>query len=387
MAVQSAPGLPILVNSVDGGLLDWAVADEEGRAVFDAAGVDMVTTLEQSQWSTVAGVEAGDEIDMRWRNGPDPTVLGQVTVVFPAPGAHPDPDEPGFTLVSLGCGESFSGAPDGTVSVTLDVLPGCVTTEGTVNVIAYAQGGPNIAVLAYAHVPDVDWTEGEAVEVTLPGWNETLPEYPFSTTDPIANPVFNTSHTQWIEGVEFPMPRRSGVGNTRLFPIPDAVESMQFTGSVDLADGEARMFFGQKVAYAPGGFDLPVSSLLLPAITGSAAQKVDGRWELSISGPGSFAEGDAVLLQTRWLGGFWAVMTPPDGFSAILPDVPAELQDAAPADDDVLDTPFAVLAETDAHEGYAEFRARGAYFFAGPTVLPDQGESLVRGTIYFPFPF
>ncbi|MEM6293807.1 MAG: hypothetical protein AAGA54_21205 [Myxococcota bacterium] len=378
-------GQPVLVSADDGSPLAWTMSDADGVAVFEDPGITMVSTLRGTQWTSIDGVQPGDELWLVWRPFPDETVLGQVEVELPL--QHPTPDETGFSQVSIGCSDTFVGAPDGTLSVMLDILPGCVTPGETVNVIAYAQGGPQIAIVGAATATDVAWIEDDTVTVTLDSWQPSPPAYTFTTTKPLEHVVYNTTHTQWIDGVEFPMPRRSNAQGTQLYPIPALTDFMQFAGSVDLDDGPSRMAWAQKRAYAEGGYEMPIAQSLLDPIDGASATLVDGRWQLAIETTGDFADHDALLFQTRWLGGFWAVMAPPGAGSVTLPTLPDELAAQGPGDGDSLDTPFAIVVETDVHEGYDALRPRGSWFFSGPDVWPDVEESFVRGAVFFPAPF
>lgn len=80
--------------------------------------------------------------------------------------------------------------------------------------------------------------------------------------------------------------------------------------------------------------------------------------------------------------GLWAVAG-----VVTLPVLPEALVDLGPGASDTLDTSIVVVADTDVHKGYDEFRARGSWFFSGPGIVPDEAESLVRGTVFFPVPF
>lgn len=382
-----ASGQTVVASTADGTVLDSMTSDARGIARFPSADVTMLSALDQQQWTSIAGVEAGDELWMTWRPLPDTTVLGTLQVELPADNLHPTPDDPGFTQVSIGCGDAFGGAPPGTPSVTLDIEARCITESGHLNVIAYAQGGPSITVVATASLLEVEWTAGEMTVVSLGSWDGVLDDLVYATSDPVSQPVVNTTHTQWIEGVEFPMPRRSALGGTRLFPADAPVDWLQHTGSTDLGDGPSRMSYAQRRTFDGADYEFPTTALLLPEVEAASASQEDGRWTLSVSGPRPFDEADAILMQTRWLGGFWAVMTPADQRSVTLPVLPDTLTGTGPGPSDTLDTPFVVIAEADAYEGYDEFRSRGAWFFSGPGILPDVDESLVRGTVFFPVPF
>jgi len=176
-----------------------------------------------------------------------------------------------------------------------------------------------------------------------------------------------------------------------LFPAPSLADELQYTGSTDLGGGSpppSRMFFGERAAVPMGGsHDIPISELLLPEISGTSATRVDGHWQLSLQSSQDFDGTDAVMLQSRWAGGFWAVMAPPTQTSVVLPDLPAELLTTGLGEGDTLDTPFAVVVDVESFDGYDAFRPRGSYFFSGPDVLPGEVESFVRGAVYFPVPF
>ncbi len=383
----AAPVQPVLASAADGSVVEWLMSDAEGEAVLAADGVAMVSSVNASQWTTIVGVEPGDTLWMHWRPFPDDTALGTLEVLMPNLDVHPTPEDPGFSQLSIGCGETFVGGPAATESFTLEIQPPCVTGSGHLNLIAYAQGGPSIAVVGTASMLGVEWEEGETTTVTLESWDGTLDDVLFTTEDPIAQPVFNTTHTQWIEGVEFPMPRRSSVEGTRLFVADAAVDWLKHTGSTDLGAGASRMAFAQRRAYDGADYELLTTSQLTPEIASASATQKDGRWVLTVSGPETFEDMDGILLQTRWLGGFWAVLLPPDQTSVSLPELPDDLANLGPSPADALDAPFAVAAQTDVHAGYAEFRPRGAWFFSGPDTVPDVDESLVRGTVFFPVPF
>lgn len=382
----AAPGQTVVASTADGTVLDWMTSDARGIATLPSADVAMISALEQIQWTSIAGVEPGDELWMNWRRLPDTAVVGTLQVELPAANLHPTPDDPGFTQVSIGCGDSFGGAAPGTPSVTLDIEARCVTASDHLNVIVYAQGGPSITIVATAALLEVDWTPGETTVVTVESWNGELGDLVYTTSDPVSHPVVNTTHTQWIEGVQFPMPQRSATGGTRLFPADAPVDWLQHTGSTDLGDGPSRMVYAQRRAFDGADYEFPTTALLMPEIQGATASVEEGRWTLEVSGPRPFEPADAILMQTRWLGGFWAVMTPADQVSVTLPVLPEALSDSGPSDTDTLETPFVVVAETDVHESYDEFRSRGAWFFSGPGIVPDVDESLVRGTVFFPVP-
>lgn len=383
----AGPEQPVLASAADGSVVEWLMSDAAGEAVLAADGVAMVSSVNASQWTTIVGVEPGDTLWMQWRPFPDDTVLGTLEVVMPDLDVHPTPEEPGFSQLSIGCGETFVGGPAATESFTLEIQPPCVTGSGQLNLIAYAQGGPSIAVVGTASMLGLEWEEGQTTTVTLENWSGTLDDVLFTTEDPITQPVFNTTHTQWLEGVEFPMPRRSSSEGTRLFVADAPVDWLKHTGSTDLGKGASRMAFAQRRAYDGADYELLTTSQLTPEIASASATQKDGRWVLSVSGPGTFEDMDGMLLQTRWLGGFWAVLLPPDQTSVTLPELPDDLANLGPSPADTLDAPFAVAAETDAHQGYAEFRPRGSWFFSGPDIVPNVDESLVRGTVFFPVPF
>lgn len=383
----AGPEQPVLASAADGSVLEWVTSDAKGMAVLSAEGVAMVSSVDGPQWTTIVGVEPGDTLWMQWRPFPDETPLGTLEVLMPALEDHPTPSEAGFSQLSIGCGDTFTGGPAAMESFTLEIQPRCVTESGQVNLIAYAQGGPSIAVVGTTSQLGIEWTEGETTTVTLEGWDGTLSDVLFTTEDPIAQPVFNTTHTQWIEGIEFPMPRRSSAEGTRLFTANAPLEWLEHTGSTGLGTGASRMAYAQRRVFDGEDYAFPTTSLLTPEITSTSATQENGRWVLSVAGPNPFDGLDGMLLQTRWLGGFWAVLLPPERAEVTLPDLPEALADLGPSPADTLDAPFAVAADTDIHDGYAEFRPRGAWFFSGPGIVPDVDESLVRGTVFFPFPF
>ena len=383
----AAPQQPVLASAADGSVIEWVLSDADGEAVLASDGVAMISSVNASQWTTIVGVEPGDTLWMQWRPFPDDTVLGTLEVLMPDLDAHPTPDDTGFSQLSIGCGETFVGGPAATESFTLEIQPPCVTDSGQLNLIAYAQGGPSIAVVGTTSLLGIEWEEGETTTVTLENWDGTLDDVLFTTEDPITQPVFNTTHTQWIEGVEFPMPRRSSSEGTRLFAADAPVDWLKHTGSTDLGAGPSRMAYAQRRAFDGADYELLTTSQLTPEISGASATQEDGRWVLTISAPESLDDLDGILLQTRWLSGFWAVMRPGEQTSVTLPELPDDLANLGPSAADTLDAPFAVAANTDAHEDYADFRPRGSWFFSGPDIVPDVDESLVRGTVFFPVPF